>query len=72
MPYGDGTGPGGMGPMTGRGGGFCKGAGVPGFINFIRGIGRGQGMVSGRGFYPGMRRMRRGSLGVASRPGRQW
>jgi len=30
MPYGDGTGPFGAGPMTGRGLGYCAGAGVPG------------------------------------------
>lgn len=48
MPGGDGTGPGGMGPMTGRAAGFCAGYGVPGYMNpaggrgfFGRGIGRG-------------------------------
>ena len=29
MPRGDGTGPMGMGPMTGRGAGFCAGLGAP-------------------------------------------
>ena len=33
MPYGDGTGPAGMGPMTGRGAGFCAGYSVPGYLN---------------------------------------
>lgn len=33
MPGGDGTGPMGMGPMTGRGAGFCSGSGMPGFMN---------------------------------------
>lgn len=33
MPGGDGTGPGGMGPMTGRAAGYCAGYGVPGFMN---------------------------------------
>ncbi|MBN1835246.1 MAG: DUF5320 family protein [Spirochaetales bacterium] len=33
MPRGDGTGPAGMGPMTGRAAGFCAGYGVPGFMN---------------------------------------
>ncbi len=33
MPWGDGTGPWGFGPMTGRGAGFCAGFGMPGFMN---------------------------------------
>jgi len=33
MPGGDGTGPGGMGPMTGRAAGYCAGYPVPGFMN---------------------------------------
>ncbi len=33
MPGGDGTGPRGLGPMTGRGAGFCAGFNVPGFMN---------------------------------------
>ena len=33
MPFGDGTGPMGLGPMTGRRAGFCAGFGVPGFAN---------------------------------------
>ena len=33
MPFGDGTGPMGLGPMTGRGAGFCSGFGSPGFTN---------------------------------------
>lgn len=33
MPRGDGTGPAGMGPMTGRGAGYCAGYGVPGYAN---------------------------------------
>ena len=45
MPGGDRTGPMGMGPMTGRGAGFCAGAGVPGFISRMGGafLGRGRG-----------------------------
>jgi len=48
MPGGDGTGPGGMGPMTGRAAGYCAGYPVPGFMNPIpkRGFwggGRGRG-----------------------------
>lgn len=37
MPFGDGTGPRGMGPMTGRGAGYCAGFGRPGFANPILG-----------------------------------
>ncbi len=33
MPGGDGTGPAGMGPMTGRAAGYCAGYPVPGFMN---------------------------------------
>jgi hypothetical protein len=39
MPGGDGTGPAGMGPMTGRAAGFCAGYPVPGFMNPIGGRG---------------------------------
>ena len=35
MPFGDGTGPRGMGPMTGRRAGFCAGFPAPGFANPI-------------------------------------
>ena len=65
MPRGDGTGPMGMGPMTGRGAGYCAGFGAPGYMNagpgwsyrrafgpgtsFGYGRGRGRGVV-GRGF----------------------
>jgi len=31
MPRGDGTGPMGMGPRTGRGAGYCAGYNIPGF-----------------------------------------
>lgn len=49
MPRGDGTGPNGQGPQTGRGLGFCSGYQNPGYTklnnrgmerNFGRGIGR--------------------------------
>ena len=33
MPWGDGTGPAGMGPMTGRAAGYCAGFPVPGYMN---------------------------------------
>jgi hypothetical protein len=61
MPAGDGTGPSGMGPGTGRGMGYCGGYDVPGWANpgpgrrvygwggaGIRG-GRGAGYGAGRG-----------------------
>ncbi len=43
MPRGDGTGPLGEGPLTGRRMGYCAGFSVPGFMNpgFGRGFGRG-------------------------------
>ncbi len=52
MPFGDGTGPMGMGSMTGRGMGYCAGSPTPGYMNprggrgwfgFIRGHGGGRG-----------------------------
>jgi len=55
MPGGSGTGPMGMGPMTGRGAGYCAGYPTPGFMNpyggrgFGMGMGRGMGMGGGRG-----------------------
>ena len=33
MPRGDGTGPAGMGPMTGRAAGLCAGYTTPGYVN---------------------------------------
>ena len=42
MPFGDGTGPAGLGPMTGRAAGFCAGYPVPGYMNPA---------VGGAGFY---------------------
>lgn len=48
MPRGDGTGPQGAGPMTGRGAGRCVGFASPGFAN--RDVGPGfWGRLSGRG-----------------------
>ncbi len=48
MPGGDGTGPAGMGPMTGRAAGYCAGYAGPGYMNptggrgfWGRGMGRG-------------------------------
>lgn len=45
MPRGDGTGPMGMGPMIGRGAGFCAGFTAPGYSNQA-----GFGFDRGRGF----------------------
>lgn len=61
MPRGDGTGPMGLGPMTGRAAGYCAGYSVPGFANPSFGYG-GWGGRGGRGLgrrfwgagYPGM------------------
>ncbi len=52
MPRGDGTGPAGLGPMTGRGLGYCAGYPYPGYMNPIgRWIGRGRGVGwGGRGW----------------------
>jgi len=56
MPRGDGTGPAGMGPMTGRAAGYCAGYSTPGFANpyggrYPGGGGRGMGRAAfgGRG-----------------------
>ena len=51
MPGGNGTGPTGLGPMTGRAAGFCAGYSVPGYANPVGG--RGMGMGWGRGFRGG-------------------
>jgi hypothetical protein len=60
MPRGDGSGPIGMGPMTGRGAGFCSGFPSPGYMNprvgLGRGYGRGFGRGSGRGYGMGFGR----------------
>lgn len=50
MPRGDGTGPMGAGPMTGRALGFCAGYDVPGYIQPGPGGGFGLGFGRGRGF----------------------
>jgi len=54
MPRGDGTGPAGQGPMTGRGMGFCAGYSTPGYANSSFGYGRGVGYGWGRGLGRGM------------------
>ena len=47
MPWGDRTGPRGMGAMSGRAAGYCAGYDVPGYMN--PGPGYGRGMAWGRG-----------------------
>ena len=54
MPGGDGTGPMGMGLMTGRGAGYCSGYGMPGNQDNVPGGGR---RVLGRGGGRGNRNM---------------
>ncbi|KPJ71755.1 hypothetical protein AMJ50_00195 [Parcubacteria bacterium DG_74_3] len=49
MPRGDRTGPMGLGPMTGRGFGYCAGYPHPGYMNPI-GRGWGRGMAWRRGW----------------------
>lgn len=48
MPGGDGTGPSGMGSMTGRAAGYCAGYSAPGYMNPVGGQGYG-GFGRGRG-----------------------
>ena len=55
MPRGDGTGPRGMGPMSGRGAGYCAGYDMPGFGNQVPGRGFGMGVGRGAGFSGGGR-----------------
>lgn len=65
MPRGDGTGPMGTGPMTGRAAGYCAGYEMPGYANPVPG--RGMGMGFGRGMGPGRGR---GFAGFGGRGGR--
>ena len=50
MPRGDGTGPMGFGPMTGRAAGYCAGYPVPGFMNTVGGRGNSGCIPLGMGF----------------------
>ena len=53
MPRGDGTGPAGMGPMTGRAAGYCAGYPVPGYMNPVPGRGfAGPGFAGAYGAAP--------------------
>ena len=54
MAWGDGTGPNGLGPMSGRGAGYCAGFNVPGYAN--PGVGAGRGFGAGRGLGRGFGR----------------
>ena len=49
MPGGDGTGPMGLGQMTGREAGYCAGFAEPGYANQTPGRGWGMGRGRGRG-----------------------
>jgi Family of unknown function (DUF5320) len=57
MPLEDGTGPAGLGPMTGRAAGYCAGYSVPGYMN----------PIGGRGFWGGGR-----GFGGGGRGRRNW
>ena len=54
MPGGDRTGPMGVGPLSGRGAGYCAGFDRPGYMNPMPG--RGYGFGGGRGFGRGVGR----------------
>lgn len=79
MPQGNGTGPMGLGPMTGRAAGYCAGYGVPGYANpfrgraFYGGFGRGGAAYPyrafGRGRAPGFGRGRGFGFGRGRRGG---
>ena len=56
MARGDGTGPAGMGPMTGRAAGHCAGNETPGFVS--AGWGQGRGLGASRGLGRGLGRGR--------------
>jgi len=72
MPRGDGTGPAGMGPMTGRAAGYCAGFPVAGFMNPVPalGFGRGRGLGLGRGM--GFRGGRGAGMGRGAAWGGRW
>ena len=60
MPGGNGTGPMGMGPITGRGAGYCAGNNVPGYAAGAAGFGMGMRRGFGGGFGGGFGRGRGG------------
>ena len=61
MPKGDRTGPAGMGPMSGRGFGYCAGYAMPGYA--------GRGPVRGAEWFSGFFRYGRGNCSRFHRPG---
>ncbi|NLE11032.1 MAG: DUF5320 domain-containing protein [Actinobacteria bacterium] len=73
MPRGDGTGPSGMGPMTGRAAGYCAGYEAPGYatpgFGGGRGYGRGYAAGGGRGYGMGGGRGRRNMYYATGLPG---
>jgi len=75
MPGGDGTGPGGLGPMTGRAAGLCAGYPVPGYMNPVGGrgywgLGRGGGWGRRNWFYAtGLTGWQRAGYGWPARGG---
>jgi hypothetical protein len=70
MPGGDRTGPLGMGPLTGRGAGYCRGYDMAGYANrWASGWGAGRGGGFGRGGYGRGWRNRYLATGV---PGWAW
>ena len=82
MPFGDGTGPVGLGPMTGRAAGFCAGYPTPGYMSPVAGragfygagapavgpYGTGYGMPYGGRVNPWLRR----GFGFGFGRGRGW
>jgi len=81
MPGGDGTGPLGLGPMTGRAAGYCAGFPVPGFMNPIPGRGfwgwgrgfRGRGRGWRHWYWAtGLPGWARASMGLPAWGGRFW
>jgi hypothetical protein len=75
MPRGDRTGPSGLGPMSGRGAGFCAGFEMPGFANGSPSKGAGMpgyaggGPGRGAGWLSGLRRGGRGNRNWFHRTG---
>lgn len=70
MPRGNHTGPMGMGPMSGRGAGYCTGNEMPGYSNDAPGRGFGPGFGRGRG--RGLGLFGRGRQGRSYAAGRPW
>lgn len=71
MPRGDGTGPIGLGEMTGRGVGYCAGYEMPGYGNPIPGRGFGAGFGGGARFR-GLEFTRGAGFGGGGRGRRNW